>query len=1250
MMKAISSLCLHLIFVVCYRMGSIHCAMNNSPGETHPLRVEMKINSNANITCRMNLTKFGNNVNSSSLYFVEEDTGRRAPEADTEIINENTIVFHLRNAKEQERNYVCKSGELAIGVTHVVVGTPPVNVTDFKCRGYDYTYMVCNFTVPHNFIPTKYNLFYSAVSANYIQTCTMEMQEYQAICNLTLDQNNYRTTHEYFNFTLEITNDLGKHEQNFWINHYESVIPAKPVYIFEKITNDSVIIKWYNPKYSSYAAKGLQYEIRLRPKDRGVDWINHTDFVARNNRSEFKLHVRNIPYAYFRYELSVRIRVNKSSTGYDDSYWSEPYVQEFQTAACPPSAAPLTDVGSFYIDPAETTLRLYWHQLPEYRENGPNFQYILKQIKVGGLEVDENFRESIQINRISAVLPWNKTQRYEFVIKSSNAEGESPDNSTITIPAWSERHEGTTSPLWIRNVYDAENHIYTLSWNAPRKLEGLIDYTVFWCQSKKATPNDCEGTVNFEHVSKNTSVFKTKPQREDKNLNMAVSANYHDFNSGMHWMCAADGTSDLPTMELEIYSISARNITVKWRSDHVCPSLLEGYSFTYCRLRQDFNNAEKSVCSDPITGKLRVSAKELVIRGLDPFSTYKIEMLMFSKFKPGKMSEPLIIKTAEDAPSKPLQLKAHNITSNSAVLTWISPERLNGVLRKYRIQYNNENYIIDCLQNKTICSKGEMRYTLENLSSFTRYKVYVVAYTIAASNSSNDITLDTLVGIPSNPRHIRTKEKTQNTLQWSVPEVPSGRVEFYEVSIEVLYKDTIQRQHISKVLNATECVYHFPVCIDADYRFKLHVRAVNVARRDSEIDQYILATMNKTNDDMSLVSESIYYEQNEDLKCEVVSNDLEKQMELIKHYSNVDEFVQYKSVWSVGPVTNCSDTKLSRVTMLALLVVVSSLGVMAAFYVARKKYQKMANITCALPPGLEAISYPVKNDGNDFRRSKDSFYNNESRHLLSSISHDSGYTCHSGDHNHMDGVGGGGIDGLTTGSLGKSSGYMGSNHSTQYCNIDVVNGQGGVAQQRSGVDDAYMVMELLKPSENNSPQTTFDNSLSTQSENVGSYVQPTFNAITGCEFTQSPHSFLPTENGYITQISGLNSTPQHETQIIPSENGYVKPHNILNWPAQKFSASPSPIAAMPTVVPTTKVDVPVVNSSGYVAPQMLQKPLIHPANSNGYTSLEALGKSPQVFTTANGGGTAPGGAILPPISGYVTQKELSAFGQQHQFN
>lgn len=108
----------------------------------------------------------------------------------------------------------------------------------------------------------------------------------------------------------------------------------------------------------------------------------------------------------------------------------------------------------------------------------------------------------LHIDRISAVFSWNKRKRYEFVVKSQNAKGESANSSTIVIPPLPSDYEGSTSPEWIKNEYDPTKHTYSLSWSPPKHQEGLIDYTVFWCQSKKATPNECEVCVAQNYTNK----------------------------------------------------------------------------------------------------------------------------------------------------------------------------------------------------------------------------------------------------------------------------------------------------------------------------------------------------------------------------------------------------------------------------------------------------------------------------------------------------------------------------------------------------------------------------------------------------------------------------------------------------------------------------------------------------------------------------------------------------------------------------
>lgn len=126
----------------------------------------------------------------------------------------------------------------------------------------------------------------------------------------------------------------------------------------------------------------MEYEIKLKPN--GFEkWIAISNYQIRTNRSEYKLIIPNLPYAYYTYEISLRLRVKKSARN-DDSYWSEKCVRRFKTAACPPATAPLTGTGSFYIDSSETKVRLYWRQLPDYWENGPDFKYIIKEIKRDG--------------------------------------------------------------------------------------------------------------------------------------------------------------------------------------------------------------------------------------------------------------------------------------------------------------------------------------------------------------------------------------------------------------------------------------------------------------------------------------------------------------------------------------------------------------------------------------------------------------------------------------------------------------------------------------------------------------------------------------------------------------------------------------------------------------------------------------------------------------------------------------------------
>ena len=124
----------------------------------------------------------------------------------------------------------------------------------------------------------------------------------------------------------------------------------------------------------------------------------------------------------------------------------------------------------------------------------------------------------------------------------------------------------------------------------------------------------------------------------------------------MHWtMCSADVTSELVKLEPEIISIQNRSITVQWSTDRVCPSLIEGYNLTYCRTESlarnktvNTDDSELRCLEDRMHKTIANTAKKFTIKNLKPYSTYKIQMNMFSKLSQGNLSDPQIVNTEED--------------------------------------------------------------------------------------------------------------------------------------------------------------------------------------------------------------------------------------------------------------------------------------------------------------------------------------------------------------------------------------------------------------------------------------------------------------------------------------------------------------------------------------------------------------------------------------------------------------------------
>ncbi|KAM7346462.1 cytokine receptor domeless [Cochliomyia hominivorax] len=1238
--------------------------MYNHPGETHPVTVEAAIGTDFNITCYMNPKTFPGK-NSTCLHFVIGRTNVKLPRENIVTVNASTIIYMVHNATEQQLEYRCKCGPDAIMETKVFVGSRPRPVEDFACRSYDFEYMICNFTKPPNPILTTYNVSYHNGMPNYIYQpqCNYNDRN-RVVCNTSLSDR-YQ---EKYHYTIESSNALVKPNeqpliQRFEINNFEIMIPSMPGYNLriESLTVDSIKLAWQMITWEKYRPIGLQWEILLQPENSTVTTVRE-GLVREHN--EMRLRLNNLPFAHWRYKLMIRVRVKSSM-----AIWSEQFVYTFRTAARRPQRPPRVQPGSFYVDSSETRITVYWEELLPQEYNGDNFTYIITAVHPDGRLT--NLKPWHQEKNL-AKFYWQKELYYEFHIRSKNHMGESAEFSRLVIYPTNQRNPKDFSPQSIHNIYHDNNRTYTLTWSKPKNLTGLLDYTVYWCYKKRPLSNECKESMHFQQIPAQQLNFSTQMQNasEERSLNLAVSANYYKYNTGLHWTdCSMDIVqADFVKMEPEL-AVTANTIKLQWSVEGVCPSILDGFNITYCEVANDVTPDNATCLANKTKSKLAKNyEKKYFIKDLKPFTRYKVTMIMYWRDKKSPPSNPEIVRTLEGAPSPPRQLRVEGITNTSATIKWFEPTHPNGKIRKYIIMLNNDQIEVNA---------STLTYHLENLESFTAYKVYVMAETIERSETSNDVHFTTAIGIPT-PPSIGPNNNENNIIQWNKPVKPRGPIDFYEVQVTEMQNDEIIRTHISIIRGTTVCTLNkFPKCIGAEYKTTVQVRAVNV-----------IPLNGKQNSNTAYNTNSLdIYKDNDDLQCAAADSKSPEYFENIRKYMNGSQYELYKSLWQTSAIFSCSSDYMSKITTIALVVVAMSLAVMAAFYMARKKYNKMANINCTLPAGLETYFTKDAASGfpNDFAsvnhsikqsrsvedqwinaaRIHDFHFRNEHHHLLASLGNDSGY------------LGGGcGInnsgDALNDNVLSKS---------LETTNVNDDNNE-QIDEDSDVYDKENLNENQMLPNPSSSADSLVESTEGSDCNNLNLERSP-------------PLSVFPNDNGYIKQ-SMLQQQPwqmfnnhdgdNNQMSAIPAaSSGYITVQN-LNQTLAKINNSND----FSTQPPTT--------TSGYVLQQDLQNLFnnkITNSNSNainptltdenktqfngggggGYTTLESLSKlnlrtplaiqndssqdslqlheMPNTIATHNteennaeilANVTKSGG-----ISGYVTQQDLNIFAQ-HQHN
>ncbi|XP_061323730.1 neuronal cell adhesion molecule isoform X13 [Pezoporus flaviventris] len=164
---------------------------------------------------------------------------------------------------------------------------------------------------------------------------------------------------------------------------------------------------------------------------------------------------------------------------------------------------------------------------------------------------------------------------------------------------------------------------------------------------------------------------------------------------------------------------------------------LQGYKVYYWKVQSLSRRSRRHVEKKILT--FRGNKTFGMLPGLEPYSTYKLNVRVANGKGEGPASPDKVFRTPEGVPSSPSFLKITNPTLDSLTLEWGSPTHPNGVLTSYILKFqpiNNTHELGPLVEIRIPANESSL--ILKNLNYSTRYKFYFNAQT--SVGSGNQIT------------------------------------------------------------------------------------------------------------------------------------------------------------------------------------------------------------------------------------------------------------------------------------------------------------------------------------------------------------------------------------------------------------------------------------------------------------------------------------------------------------------------------
>jgi cytokine receptor domeless len=822
------------------------------------------------------------------------------------ILNQTTIKLYIERPEKQVSAYYClnkKTNKKC--ASRVLVDSPPMNVTDFKCVSKNLEVLNCSWTSPPSGATINYSLTF-LINGNVVTPCKPEKTSNQLLhCTWnTSSEPRYRQQEDEYFFILKASNKFGENNQNFTIDHFSIVKPDPPSNLkLITVNPHSILLKWNIANtMADLLTCGVDHRIEYQiAKIDNRTYFHSVDATGLPpNSKTYKFLLKDLPFAYMQYEVRIYI---KSKKAVKEEFWSDFTYKVFSTASEKPRRPPELIAGAFSEAEfhEQKMIWIYWKQLEEYEEAGANFTYkvlVSQGTKTQILYPDKNK----SLSYVELTSPW---EPMEVTVWSHNEMGSSENNSHLYIPP------KTDSSLKVTTFTQLgyEGGVYKLSWVGKEKID---NYTLFWCQNNVSLI--CTGRMNFTVLDASRNSYEINLPK-DHRYQFAISANNGTKTSGIVWGTCAISNDSIPMYG---FPLTIKNdapgksfVRVTWTMTCTLQErIITGYLLKYCIVVNTSNTC------DPLYEKKtkyipNPEQMDMNITGLLPHKTYLFTLDVNTTYGLKTVNASRSITTTEDTPTSPRNVAVTDVQSTSLVISWDPPFPRNGIIGNYKIYDHEKELYVDRVVED---SKDVVRrnVTLHNLISFRNYSLTVQTcntgiHSCSKSAPNEPIFVRTKIGAPS--RLKIPMLVNNNLLKWDPPEISGGTVDIYQIK-------RVKDDNQPEIFNTTNLSFPLKTCEGVKDSETYEVRAVNF-----DFDDY-----------SGVIADTKY----------VTLPD-------VKH-----DMIEHPSEWSENRPVSCRgengvDVKTIVFICLALVSLFAlSFGSLKLY----KKYRKMGDIKPVLPDGL----------------------------------------------------------------------------------------------------------------------------------------------------------------------------------------------------------------------------------------------------------------------------------------------------------